>query len=148
MQCPKVSRLLNRYIDSELDQQLKDSLERHLQTCLNCKAEFNSLVSVQTVIRQQERITAQPGLMERLKAKLSPQAPVIKLRWLPEAGNLARRLIPVPAVAMIVLLLVMFANLNGVNPVDAYIFSDLSNEEIAILNGSVEVSDLLINGGV
>lgn len=143
MRCGKVNRLLNRYIDDELDKRLTDLIEQHLQVCPNCKQELNALESIKGVVRQKERVAAEEGLLERIKDRLQPAPQVIRIKWLPEAGNLARRLIPIPMAAMTIIFTLMLTRLNGVNPVDEYIFSDLTNEEVGILSGYIDNSDLL-----
>ncbi len=147
MRCDKIKRFLSRYIDKELvDKKLKALIEKHLDICPHCQAEFNALVKVKGLIAEKGRITVGGEFLVGLKNRLEPEAPVIRLRWLPEAGDLARRLIPVPVVIMILMLSLVFTRLNGAfSPVDEYIFSDLTNEEMGILSGYIGSSDLLTN---
>ena len=144
MQCSKVKRLLNRYIDKEIeDRGLIAQVEEHLNMCAHCQAQLKTLASVKGLIAQKEKITAQGDFLARLKEKLEPGAQIIRLRWLPQAGELARRLIPVPVVTMAIMFVLLLSRLNGLNPVEDYIYADLSNEEIGILSGYVDNSDLL-----
>ena len=144
MNCSKVKRLLSRYIDKELlEQNVITQIEEHLKVCPDCKAELQSLVSTGALISQKERIAVGEDFLARLKDRLRPQPQVVRLRWLPEAGDLARRLIPVPIVATMLMFALVFSRLNGLNPVDQYIVADLSNEEIGILGGYIDDSDLL-----
>lgn len=139
MRCLKVRRLLNRYVDKELDDKKVIALiEGHLNLCAHCQAQLDSLVSVKGLIGQKEQLTAPEDFLARVKGKLEPEAQIIRIRWLPEAGELARRLIPAPVVIMLLMLSLIFARLNGANPIDEYIFADLNNEEIGILSGYID----------
>lgn len=144
MRCRKVKRALNRYIDKELvDKDVLGQIEEHLDICPRCKAQLNSLLSIKGFITQKERVTTEEGFLDRLKDNLREKASIIKIGWLPEAGKLARRLIPVPVAIMILMSTLIFAKVNGLSPVDEYIFGDLTNEEMGILSGYIDNSDLL-----
>lgn len=144
MNCGKVKRLLNRYVDKELiDQGLIAFVEGHLASCPDCKAQLQSLAATKTLISQKERITVGEDFLARLKDKLRPKPQLARMRWVAEAGNLARRLIPVPAAVTVLMFALLFLRLNGVDPVEEYLFADLSNKEISILSGYVDNADLL-----
>ena len=145
MKCSKVRRFLNPYIDKELDNKKVIALiEEHLNICPYCKAELNSLNLMKGLIAQKEKVTVEESFLVRLKNKLRGEPQIIRLKWLPEAGDLARRLIPVPVAIMILIFTLIFAQMNMTfSPVDEYIFEDLTNEEMGILSGYIDNSDLL-----
>ncbi|MBN3039485.1 MAG: zf-HC2 domain-containing protein [Candidatus Omnitrophica bacterium] len=145
MNCYKAKRLLSRYIDNELkDESLRLKLHEHLKACEDCQREFHSLIAVKRLIAQKEKIKLTKDFLETLKLNIqNEQAQIIKIRWLPEAGNLARKLIPVPAIIAAFMFFMVVARLNGVNPVEEYLYADLSDEDIGILSGYVDSSELL-----
>ena len=146
MRCNRAKRFLNRYIDKEtVNKEVISQIEGHLDKCHHCKAELSSLTSMKDLIAQKEKINVEENFLIRLKDKLRKTSPIIKMRWLPEAGNLARRLIPVPLAAAVLICTLMFVKLNGINSFDDYIFSDLTNEEIGVLSEYIDSSDLLID---
>ena len=148
MNCVKVKRLISQYIDNELaNQNLKTSVDEHIAHCASCQKEFKLLKLQKNLIAGKERLTVGDEFLARLEQKLPlDEAIAIRIKWLPEAGELARKLIPVPAVITLLLFSLVFRSFNGVNPVDEYIFSDLNNEEIGIVYGYLDNTDLLVNG--
>jgi len=145
MDCIKVKRLLSSYIDNELvDEDLLVKIERHLNTCGGCKEELDTLTSVKNLMVKKERIEVKEDFLDSIKNNIKEnQAQIIRIRWIPEAGSLARRLIPVPAVIAAVIFFLVFAQVNGLSPVDEYIYAGLSNEEMGVLSGYVDSTDLL-----
>lgn len=144
MRCGRISRLLSRYIDKEIEGPgLSAQVEQHLKRCARCQTDLNLLVATKDLWAQKARITAREDFLVRLKEKLPPGAPVVELKWLPQAGELARRLIPVPVVTTALLLVLILLRPNGAGAINDYIFSDLGREEIAVLSGSVDHVDLL-----
>lgn len=144
MDCRKVKRLLNRYSDQELAG--KDMLvlvETHLNECALCRKELAALTAVKGLLARKEKITVTEDFLSGLRNRLRGEPQVIRVRWLPEAGDWARRLIPLPAVALSLLFVLLWTGLNGKSPVDEYIYAGLSNEELAIVNGYITNSDLL-----
>lgn len=146
MRCDRVKRNLGRYIDKELvNKKAVALIEEHLHRCPRCRSELNSLISMKDLISQKERVTTEDDFLIRLKNKLKPEAQITRLRWVAETGNLARRLIPVPVAAMMLMFALIFSRVDGLNPVDEYIFADLTNKEIGIISGYIDNSDLLTN---
>ncbi len=145
MNCDRAKRLLSRYMDNELvDEQLLAQLEDHLHQCPGCTAELNTLTAMKRLIVQKQRISVKEGFLERITSSIGlDQAQLVRIKWLPEAGNLARKLIPVPALVAVVMFFLVFASINGLNPVDEYIFADLSTQEMGVLSGYIDSSDLL-----
>jgi len=147
MNCAKIKYLLNRYIDKELtDQKLIAHVEEHIMGCSDCKKELNLLRATKNLIAKQEKITVGDEFFAMLQDKLPIETEATEVKWLPDAGELARKLIPVPAVVTMIIFSLIFVNLNGLNPVDEYIFSDLNAEEMSIVYGYTDNSDLLAIG--
>ena len=147
MNCAQVKRFLNRYIDKEIeDKELIALVDEHIKNCPHCQTELDTMISMKNFITQKERISAEEDFLVNLKKKLEGEAPIINIKWLPQAGELARRLIPVPVISMIVMFVLVFSQLNGLTSIDEYLYADLSNEELAVLGGYIDSSDLLTQG--
>ncbi len=144
MRCAKAQRNLGRYLDKELiNKKTLTLIENHLQSCSHCKAELNSLIFIKDLISQKEKLTAGDDFLLRLQSKLKPETLTTRIRRVVETGTLARRLIPVPVAIMILVTALMLGRQNSINPLDDYMFGDLSNTELGILNGEQDNSDLL-----
>ncbi|MFC1699707.1 anti-sigma factor family protein [Candidatus Omnitrophota bacterium] len=143
MLCNKVNRLLNRYIDDELEQRLVDALRQHLDSCPGCQAELDRLKLLKGALQQKSALRAKDDFLDNLRAKLRPETEAVEYKWVPRAQLLARRLIPVPVLTMLLMFLLVFSRMNGSNPIDTFILSNLSNQEIAVLGEYVDSEDLL-----
>jgi len=86
MNCRDTVRLLNGYVDAELDPSGVLGVEEHLQGCPRCRAHHASLRAVQTAVRRHTEFqAAPPSLRARLKARYGHEraGSVAKLRsWL------------------------------------------------------------------
>lgn len=113
MRCPKVKRLLSRYSDGELKGcPASEAIEQHLKACSGCRAELGSMLSAKNLVSSQERIKLKDGFLGRLKDRLRPQPEIVRLRWVLDAGDLARRIIPVPAFFIAVVMILLFGQLR------------------------------------
>lgn len=52
MDCSVSKRLLNLYLDDELDDERKSALENHLIDCSDCRAEYESLVELDNLLAE------------------------------------------------------------------------------------------------
>ncbi|MFH1245022.1 MAG: zf-HC2 domain-containing protein [Candidatus Omnitrophota bacterium] len=146
MDCRKIRRLLNRYIDKEIAGREVTLVEAHLKECVDCRRELAAIEAVQALMTQKGKIAVQGDFLSGLRDKLQAQPQKIRVRWLPEAGDWSRRLIPLPLAVLSLLFVLLLAGLNGRNSassVDEYIYADLTNEELAVLTGYIDNSDLL-----
>lgn len=109
MRCRNVKKILNRYADKELnDADAVILIEEHLKSCPYCRAELDALISIKRLISLKERLKEDPCFLFRLEDKLKPQTTEIKLQWVLDTGNFARRLILVPALLTILIMVMVF----------------------------------------
>ena len=114
MECKRVLKLLNEYVDDSLSWREADSLEKHMGFCSGCARELQELRSLQQVIRSLGRREAPEGLDLRMKIQASKQTDA----WIP-AGAIDRlkdslQPIAIPAVSGVVLTCLFFILLLGI----------------------------------
>ncbi|MBM3249415.1 MAG: hypothetical protein FJZ09_01015 [Candidatus Omnitrophica bacterium] len=142
LNCKKVKKLLSRYLDGEMDEATSRELKAHLEGCVSCARELSGLNAVKNALAAKERkALPEDYLVCRLKERLhSAEEVAPKWQWLPDMGNLSRRLIPVPVAVIAVSLAFLSATLgefDKVDIVDNYLFQDnLSRAELSILEES------------
>lgn len=104
MNCGKVQNLLSCYIDRELPGVEMLHIQRHLDTCSECRREYQTLLSVKRLLSEMPAVSPPESLEERLVEKvLGSPAPARSraLPWLPRP--LWRPLAVAAAVAAIAL---------------------------------------------
>ncbi|MDD5455235.1 MAG: zf-HC2 domain-containing protein, partial [Candidatus Ratteibacteria bacterium] len=74
MECLKVKELLSEYIEGVLDEQLKKSVEEHLQTCKSCSEELGLLKTYLAKIGSLEKIEAPKDFLEDLHERLQEES--------------------------------------------------------------------------
>jgi len=73
--CKETTRLLDAYVDGELDLAAGLHLEEHLQSCAHCGASLARLKALRTSLRRGVELeTAPDGLRSRLRARFSAPA--------------------------------------------------------------------------
>lgn len=119
--CARVRRLLSCYLDRELDAAGLRLVEAHLKTCPLCSKELTGLEQVRRLVAgRKKKSLPQDYLVSRLRRELAGQESAAKRgpEWLADLGNFSRRLIPVPAVAVL-LSLILFV-FSYVRPTVSY----------------------------
>ncbi|MCK9603540.1 MAG: zf-HC2 domain-containing protein [Candidatus Omnitrophica bacterium] len=133
MNCHKVKKLLPRYVDNELaDAETLNRLATHLKTCLSCSRELNSIMVLKKLVSGQERLQAPDDFLARVKDRLKPEPQIIRLEWVPEAGILAKWLIPVPVTAFLVLAVVLFGSIKREMAAEQKSYFDPFNTEMIL----------------
>jgi anti-sigma factor RsiW len=73
MRCSEVKRLLSSYIDEELLEGERESLEIHLKDCRECSAKFDEIRNLHHLFARTERFNAPYGFSTRVMANLAGQ---------------------------------------------------------------------------
>lgn len=60
MNCPETTRLLNPYVDGELDLCTALAIEEHIQACARCRASFEGLQAVRAAVSRECEFKAAP----------------------------------------------------------------------------------------
>ena len=68
--CIEVRRELSNYIDDEITPALRSRIEEHVSTCSGCKAIYDGLRNVLTLVTATELIELPPGFSVRLYRRL------------------------------------------------------------------------------
>jgi len=67
MKCDEARRLLEAYVDRELDRAAVDEIEKHLASCEHCRSELAALEDLHTRIAAAPRYRAPPALRRQLE---------------------------------------------------------------------------------
>lgn len=84
MKCPDAFRLLNAYVDEELEVAGVLALEEHLRECARCRAREESLRALRTALQQHTEFRVAPaGLRSALRARFGAlgAGPARPARW-------------------------------------------------------------------
>ena len=71
VECKKIKKLLQLYIDNDLTSCEKGVVEGHLKECPTCRAELNTLSSIVKMIKSLPEISPPPDFMEKVMLKIS-----------------------------------------------------------------------------
>ncbi|GIV17543.1 MAG: hypothetical protein KatS3mg022_2978 [Armatimonadota bacterium] len=103
MNCSKVQNLLSCYIDRELPGVDMLAIQRHLDRCIECRREHQSLLQVKRLLSEMPVVSPPLSLEERLVEKVC-HSPVAVNRWsLPIPRRLVRPLAAAAALGAITL---------------------------------------------
>jgi anti-sigma factor RsiW len=138
--CKKISNLFNKYIDQELDEKNAQVVKKHISDCSSCRNELALLVSLKKIVSSKEQISVSSDFLLNLREKLKPEPEIIKIRWVLSMGDLAKRLIPIPVAAMLLLVVFIFKGLPALDKS----FS-INNSEVESLEQYFDSSLLLDN---
>jgi len=71
MNCRKIKKLLQLYIDNTLTFGEKQIVEKHLEKCSECQAELKSLFTTVRLIKSLPEVSTPPDFTENLMSKIS-----------------------------------------------------------------------------
>jgi hypothetical protein len=71
MNCQLCCQELSAYIDKELNEKTAAQLRMHLATCLNCKAEYESLLKIQVLMDEAEVFEPDSSIWMRVEQQIS-----------------------------------------------------------------------------
>lgn len=135
MKCKKIKRLLTPYLDKELKDQHKIQLiEEHLDTCSECREQYQKHFIIKQFIKQKVKKQADiidlPGILQTIDKK-NIQRSARKNLILDIIRN---EIIPVAAAAAAVILVIMsiqmLKNHTAPSSVEQYLLTDMTNYEI------------------
>jgi len=70
VECRKIKKLLQLYIDNALTLGEKQMVEEHLKECSTCRAELKSLSSIVKMIGSLPEISPPPDFTEKVMSKI------------------------------------------------------------------------------
>jgi len=122
VECKEIRELLSAYIDGEVTSEEKGQVERHLQSCPECRETYGQYVDIGTVLKSLPFWEPDSSLKEKVKEKIKPQKGFIKrviwTEWLAAA---------VVVVLIFTLGVAVSAGLSGVS-----LFPVKSEEQVAV----------------
>ncbi len=82
MSCKENARLLDAYLDREIDLPAALQIEDHLQSCAHCRGALARLEALRGSLRRHAPLEAAPdSLRERLQARFAPRGRAAGLNW-------------------------------------------------------------------
>ena len=84
MDCQKIIKLLNPYIDKTLDTATTQQVEEHLKTCSTCREEYLKLKKIVSVLNSisTQTATAPSDFTQNIMAKISREEIQIQSSWM------------------------------------------------------------------
>jgi hypothetical protein len=82
MNCQKIKKLLNPYIDQALEQKTAQQVEEHLKSCSACRQEHQRLKKIVTSLNSFSPQTAPADFTQNIMAKISQEEIQIQSSWM------------------------------------------------------------------
>jgi hypothetical protein len=82
MNCQKIKKLLNPYIDQALDADTAQQVEEHLKSCSTCNKEYQSLKEIITSLNSLSPQPAPGTFTQSIMAKISQKEIQIQTSWM------------------------------------------------------------------
>jgi len=95
MNCDKIIKLLNPYIDQALDAESTQNVEEHLKSCPTCQDEYLRLKEMVASLNFLPQVSAPQNLTQNIMAKISQEDVQIQSSWIDQL----KRRISVPSLS-------------------------------------------------
>ena len=82
MNCQKIKKLLNLYIDQVLDAESTQTVEEHLKSCPTCQDEYLRLKEIVASLNFLPQVSAPQNLTQNIMAKISQEEIQIQSSWI------------------------------------------------------------------
>ena len=82
MNCQKIKKLLNPYIDKTLDTDMSKQVDKHLKSCSACNKEYQSLKEIITSLNSLSTQPAPADFTKNIMAKISREEIQIQSSWM------------------------------------------------------------------
>jgi len=89
MDCQKIVKLLNEYVDQELDAESTQTVEEHLKSCSSCREEYLKLKQVVSTLNSISPQLAPETFTQKIMTKISQEEIQIQSSWI---KNLKKRM--------------------------------------------------------
>jgi len=81
--CVEIENELSSFIDDELDDAVKERVEKHLRSCKHCREEHRKLLDIKKKLKRLERIEVDSNIPLNIISKLSETEPSPEVKWFP-----------------------------------------------------------------
>ena len=116
MKCRRTKKLLEEYIEGNLDRDIEKDVEEHLRSCEKCAAEYNELKKYRDTLSLMNRKVAPPDLLDRIHGRIHEQEEkgitVLARRAVERIFLPARIKLPVEAAGLIAVVFLVFVLYN------------------------------------
>jgi len=105
MRCDEVKNLLSNYIENDIEEKIKKSMDEHLAICANCAKELRSLKGMISELKSVPEVEPPPYFLEGVRARLEEPSALTKLlRRLFVAVNIKAHLQAITATATVIII--------------------------------------------
>jgi len=103
MNCHKIKKLINPYIDQALETETAQQIEEHLKSCPACRQEYQRLKEIATSLNSFPQVSVPQNLTQTIMAKISQEEIQIQSSWMDQLKKrFSFRLVGVTAAAAVV----------------------------------------------
>jgi len=102
MNCANIQKLLHRSLDNESTDEQTHYVEEHLRTCTQCQRYYNEIKLLKTNVEALNTKTVSPAFVESMTRALLDEERTPERGLVFEMGNLSKRLLPYPVLAMLI----------------------------------------------
>ncbi len=103
MNCHKIKKLINPYIDQALETETAQQIEGHLKSCPACRQEYQRLKEIATSLNSFPQVSVPQNLTQTIMAKISQEEIQIQSSWMDQLKKrFSFRLVGVTAAAVVV----------------------------------------------
>ena len=145
MNCAYTKRI-SRYADNELPQKEKEFLDKHIFTCPPCLHELKAITSIKERILKNKVDTNAGFFWQTLKKRIDTEARAVSTKEMfsLDFGSWAKRLIPVPIFASLLVLAFLTINARNSNLIDEYIFTNKDSSVLELMDNAGSQSEINI----
>ncbi|MBA7511040.1 hypothetical protein ES705_03030 [subsurface metagenome] len=81
MNCQKIKKLLNPYIDQALDAETAQQVEEHLKSCPACRQEYRKLKEIATSLNSFPQVSAPQNITQTIMARIYEDKIQVRTSW-------------------------------------------------------------------
>lgn len=158
MRCKKFEKLILHSFDNRLNEKEKKELEKHLESCVQCRAKREDYELILALLREEEAVQPKAYFWERLRTKIRERKK--RSLWL-TVKEWSLRAVPLSLLIVLLLTLVaiffspsqdqelsqsevlLLRNLNPLQETQLLLEQRLENQNMMIIFSSMEEKDTL-----
>lgn len=106
MDCREVKRIMQLYIDDEIDRDMKNAFRLHIESCENCRIEFDKLLAYKSEMGSLKRINAPVSFLDEIHERI--EKPPLMKRLTERLFLPVKIKLPLEAAGVLAIVLIVF----------------------------------------